>query len=64
MDDLYAINAAKSEFREFFNLADTSRMLAIADPDLVNFSGRPTERIRARRIGCLEDATRESIRTL
>ena len=33
MDDLYAINAAKSEFRECFNLADTSRVLAIADPD-------------------------------
>jgi ketosteroid isomerase-like protein len=44
MDDLYAINAAKSEFRECFNLADASRMLAIADPDLVNFSdGRPCE---------------------
>src|SRR5258707_10599997 len=44
MDDLYAINAAKSEFRECFNLADPSRMLAIADPDLVNFSdGQPSE---------------------
>jgi len=44
MDDLYAINAAKSEFRECFNLADTSRMLAIADPDIVNFSdGQPSE---------------------
>jgi ketosteroid isomerase-like protein len=38
MDDLYAINAAKSEFREGFNLGDASRVLAIADPDLVNFS--------------------------
>jgi len=44
MDDLYAINAAKSEFRECFNLGDTSRVLAIADPDLVNFSdGQPSE---------------------
>lgn len=44
MDDLYAINVAKSEFRECFNLANTSRMLAIADPDLVNFSdGQPSE---------------------
>jgi ketosteroid isomerase-like protein len=44
MDNLYAINAAKSEFREGFNLADTSRVLAIADPDLVNFSnGQPSE---------------------
>src|SRR5258708_29690254 len=38
MDDLYAINAAKTEFREGFNLADASRILAIADRDLVNFS--------------------------
>lgn len=44
MDDLYAINAAKSEFRDCFNLADASRVLAIADPDLVNFShGQPSE---------------------
>jgi len=44
MDDLYAINAAKTEFRECFSLGDTSRMLAIADPDLVTFSdGQPSE---------------------
>lgn len=44
MDDQYAINAAKTEFRECFNLGDTSRMLAIADPDLVTFSdGQPSE---------------------
>jgi ketosteroid isomerase-like protein len=44
MDDLYAINAAKTEFRECFNLGDVSRMLAIADPDLVSFSdGAPSE---------------------
>jgi ketosteroid isomerase-like protein len=44
MDDLYAINAAKSEFRDCFNFADVSRLLAIADPDLVNFSdGQPSE---------------------
>jgi len=44
MDDLYAINAAKTEFREGFNLADASRILAVADPDLVNFSdGQPSE---------------------
>lgn len=44
MDDLYAINVAKSEFRECFNLGDVSRMLAIADPDLVTFSdGEPSE---------------------
>ena len=44
MDDLYAINVAKSEFRDCFNLSDVSRLLAIADPDLVNFSdGQPCE---------------------
>ena len=44
MDDLYAINGAKSEFRDCFNLSDVSRLLAIADPDLVNFSdGQPCE---------------------
>jgi len=44
MDDLYAINAAKTEFRECFNLGDASRLLAIADPDLVSFSdGAPSE---------------------
>ena len=44
MDDLYAINVAKSEFRDCFNLGDASRVLAIADPDLVSFSdGQPSE---------------------
>jgi ketosteroid isomerase-like protein len=44
MDDLYAVNAAKSEFRECFNLADMARVLAIADPDLVTFAdGQPSE---------------------
>jgi len=43
MDDLYAINVAKSEFRDCFNMADVSRLLAVADPDLVNFSdGQPS----------------------
>ena len=44
MDDLYAINAAKTEFRDCFNFSDASRLLAIADPDFVNFSdGQPSE---------------------
>jgi ketosteroid isomerase-like protein len=44
MDDLFAINTAKTEFRECFNLGDVSRVLAIADPDLVSFSdGQPSE---------------------
>ena len=48
MDDLYAINVAKSEFRNCFNFSDVSKLLAIADPDLVNFSdGQPCEFGRA-----------------
>jgi ketosteroid isomerase-like protein len=44
MDDMYAINAAKTEFRECFNLGDVSKILAIADPDLVSFNdGAPSE---------------------
>ena len=44
MDDLYAINAAKTEFREAFNSGDVSVLLALADPDLVNFAdGHPSE---------------------
>src|SRR5260370_40449978 len=42
MDDLYAINAAKGEFRDCFNFSDVSRLVAIADPEMVNFSdGQP-----------------------
>jgi ketosteroid isomerase-like protein len=37
MDDLFAINAVKTEFRDGFNLGDEARVLAIADPDLVSF---------------------------
>lgn len=44
MDELYAINAVKSEFRDSFNLGDVSKFLTIADPDLVSFSdGAPSE---------------------
>jgi ketosteroid isomerase-like protein len=35
MDDLYAINAAKTEFREAFNAGDAERLVAILDPDFV-----------------------------
>ena len=44
MDDLFAINTAKTAFRECFNLGDASGVLAVADPDLVSFSdGQPSE---------------------
>ncbi len=35
MDDLYAINAAKTEFREAYNTANPQRMAALADPGMV-----------------------------
>lgn len=35
MDDLYAINAAKTEFREAFNTGDPERFIAILDPVFV-----------------------------
>src|ERR1700741_51506 len=44
MDDLYAINQAKTEYRDAFNLGDVQRILALANPELVNFSdGQPRE---------------------
>jgi hypothetical protein len=44
MDDLHAIKAAKTEFREGFNQDDPCRIIAIAHPDLINFSdGQPSE---------------------
>lgn len=44
MDELFAINAVKTEFRDAFNLGDVARFLAIADPELVSFSdGQPSE---------------------
>ena len=45
MDDLYAINKAKTEFREGLNRAEPFRILAIADSELIIFSdGQPSGR--------------------
>jgi ketosteroid isomerase-like protein len=35
MDDLYAINSAKTEFREAFNSGDPERLIALFDPAFV-----------------------------
>ena len=44
VDDLYAINAAKTASREAFNCGDVDGLVAIADANLVNFSdGQPSE---------------------
>ena len=38
MDDTYAINVAKTEFREAFHTADPDRMISLLDPGFVDFS--------------------------
>ena len=43
MDDLYAINSAKTEFREAFNTGDPERLIALLDPAFVYMpDGVPT----------------------
>jgi ketosteroid isomerase-like protein len=43
MNDLFAINTAKSEYRDAFNFGDVNRIRAIADPDIVVFQdGEPS----------------------
>jgi ketosteroid isomerase-like protein len=38
MDDMYAINLAKTEIREAYNTADPGRLLAVMDEGLLDFS--------------------------
>ena len=38
MDDVYAINLAKTEIREGYNTADVDRLLAVAHEGLIDFS--------------------------
>jgi ketosteroid isomerase-like protein len=38
MDDTYAINVAKTEFREAFHTGDPDRIIALLDPGFVDFS--------------------------
>lgn len=40
MDDVYAINLAKTEIREAYNTADPDRLLAVVDEGLIDFSDR------------------------
>jgi ketosteroid isomerase-like protein len=43
MDHIYAINVAKTEFREGFNTSDIVRILEVFSPGLVDFSdGQPS----------------------
>jgi len=38
MDDYYAINVAKTHFREAYNTGDVDRLIALTHPDFVDFS--------------------------
>lgn len=43
MDDTYAINVAKSEYREGFNTGDVDRVLSVFAPEFTdNSDGRPS----------------------
>jgi len=43
MDDVYAINVAKSNYREGFNTSDVERVLSVFAPEFTDMSGsRPT----------------------
>jgi ketosteroid isomerase-like protein len=51
MDDVYAINVAKTELREAYNTGDVERLLAVVDKDLIDYSD-------GRRSGYREGATK------
>lgn len=38
MDDVYAVNVAKTEIREAYNTADVERLVAVLDSDLIDYS--------------------------
>jgi ketosteroid isomerase-like protein len=40
MDDVYAINLAKTEIREAYNTADPHRLLAVVDEGMIDISDR------------------------
>lgn len=72
MDDFYAINAAKTEFRDSFNSSDASRLLALVDVEFVNFSdGEPSEfgqagldTLRQQQPGSMKSSFHRSFRNL
>ena len=56
MDDIYAINVAKSHYRDGYNTADVERVLSVFAPQFTDMSdGRPNRsgadaRLRLRRL--------------
>ena len=47
MDDVYAINVAKSNYREGFNTADVERVLSVFAPEFTDMSDSSPTRYRA-----------------
>ena len=47
MDDVYAINVAKSNYREGFNTADAERILSVFAPEFTDMSDSRPTRYRA-----------------
>ena len=47
MDDVYAINLAKSDYREGFNTADVERVLSVFAPEFTDMSDSRPTRYRA-----------------
>ena len=47
MDDVYAINVAKSNYREGFNTADVERILSVFAPEFTDMSDSRPTRYRA-----------------
>jgi len=47
MDDVYAINVAKSNYREGFNTADVERVLSVFAPEFTDMSDSRPTRYRA-----------------
>jgi ketosteroid isomerase-like protein len=47
MDDVYAINVAKSNYREGFNTADVERVLSVFAPEFTEMSDSRPTRYRA-----------------
>ena len=48
MDDVYAINVAKSQYREGYNTGDVDRVLSVFAPEIHRHVRRPSQPLRGR----------------
>ena len=61
MDDVYAINVAKSNYREGFDTADVERVLSAFAPEFTDMSDGASQPLSS---GCRREASPFSCRTL